>query len=245
MGGGAGGQGHCLNKGGGLARAELVGLPPRLKKFVRDIEDAFLRLSQDLPPELKAELEALKDKLIWLKAEGKVKINHSVMELVCAKELLAMGYSVDVEHEIGGLVCDVYAELDGRGLVVEIETGFVPPEHALDPMCYCKARIASKIARYGSLSDGFALALPPHYVALVPAPFLVPGDDRSEEDLLEIKELCDYYYHNPPVSLDEIRSARLDWVLIIDVDNLAVKIMDPRSYREASLRFLRSLGQTT
>ena len=103
MGGGAGGQGHCLNKGGGLARAELVGLPPRLKKFVRDIEDAFLRLSQDLPPDLRIELEALKDKLVELKAEGKVKINHSVMELVCAKELLAMGYSVDVEHEIGGL----------------------------------------------------------------------------------------------------------------------------------------------
>ena len=245
MDGGAGGQGHCLNKGGGLARAELASLPPRLKKFVRDIEDAFLRLSQDLPPDLRVELEALKDKLVELKAEGKVKINHSVMELVCAKELLAMGYSVDVEHEIGGLVCDVYAELDGRGLVVEIETGFVPPEHALDPMRYCKARIASKIARYGSLSDGFALALPPHYVALIPAPFLLPGGERSEEDIFEVKELCDYYYHNPPVSLDEIRSARLDWVFIIDVDGLAVRIMDPRSYREASLRFLRSLGQTT
>ena len=150
MDGGAGGQGHCLNKGDGLARAELVSLPPRLKKFVRDIEDAFLRLSQDLPPDLRVELEALKDKLVKLKAEGKVKINHSVMELVCAKELLAMGYSVDVEHEIGGLVCDVYAELDGRGLVVEIETGFVPPEHALDPMRYCKARIASKIANMGA-----------------------------------------------------------------------------------------------
>ena len=185
------------------------------------------------------------EKLIWLHEQGRVKINHSAMELVCARELLLMGYSVDVEHELGGLVCDVYAEIDGHSLVVEIETGFVPPEHALDPMRYCKARIASKIARYGSLSDGFALALPPHYVALIPAPFLVPGGERSDEDVFEIKELCDYYYHNPPVSLEEIRSARLDWVFIIDVDNLAVRIMDPRSYREASLRFLRSLGQAT
>ncbi len=235
---GLAGQDHGLNKASAAGGAELVSLPPRLRKFVRDIEDVFLRLCQDLPPEIRIELECLKDKLVWLKAKGKVKINHSVMELVCAKELLAMGYSVDVEHEIGGLVCDVYAELDGRGLVVEIETGFVPPEHALDPMRYCMARVASKIARYGSLTDSFALALPPHYVAVVPEAFLSPGESRSEEQVAAIKELCDYYYHNPPVSPEEIRSARLDWVFVIDVDRLSVKVMEPSNYLRAARAFL-------
>jgi len=152
------------------------------------------------------------------------------MELVCARELLSMGYSVDVEHELSGLVCDVYAEFDGKGLVVEIETGFVPPDHALDPLTYCRARIASKIARYGRLAERFALGLPPHYVAIVPPAFLKEGRLRTEEEIMVIKQLCDYYYHNPPVSPEEIRTARLDWVMIIDVDALETRILSPASY---------------
>ena len=57
----------------------------------------------------------------------------------------------------------------------------------------------------------------------------------------DVKELCDYYYHNPPVSPEEIRSARLDWVFIVDVDSLSVKIMDPRAYYSLSKGFLRAV----
>ena len=32
--------------------------------------------------------------------------------------------------------------------IIEIETGFTPPEHALDTVDYYAARIVSKIARY-------------------------------------------------------------------------------------------------
>ena len=204
--------------------------------------DVLARLSSGLPPELRLELEGLAEKLIWLHEEGLVKINHSVMELVCAKELLSMGYSVDVEHELSGLVCDVYAELNGEGLVVEIETGFVPPDHALDPLTYCRARIASKIARYGCLAERFALGLPPHYVAIVPPAFLKEGRLRTEEEVLAVKQLCDYYYHNPPVSPEEIRAARLDWVMIIDVDALETRILSPASYVERAHELLRSMG---
>lgn len=210
----------------------------RDEKFRRDLDSLLARLSPGLPEDILVELEALKEKLIWLHAQGRAKINHSVMELVCAKELLLMGYLVDVEYEIGQLVCDVYAEMDGEGLVIEIETGFVPPEHALDPLTYCRARIVSKIARYGSLAERFALGLPPHYVASIPPLFLKEGRERTEEEISKVKTLCDYYYHNPPVSEEEIRSARLDWVLIIDADSLSVSILSPKTYHEISRAFL-------
>jgi len=232
----------------GLNKAPLArGLNPLLRgardeKFARDIVELLARLSQDMPPGLASELEALGEKLLWLREEGKVKINHSAMELVCAKELLLLGYKVDVEHDIDGLACDVYAWANGTDLVVEIETGFVPPDHALDPLRYLRARIASKIARYGCLADGFALGLPPHYVALIPSAFLKGGEERSEEELLALKELCDYYYHKPPVSLDELRSARLDWVFIIDVDALSTTILRPSIYQEAVRAFLKASG---
>ena len=221
----------------GLARASL-----RDGKFARDLEELVARLSEGLTPEIKTELDFLMEKLVWLHEQGRVKINHSVMELICAKELLLMGYSVDVEHEIGGLVCDVYAEVDGHSLVVEIETGFVPPEHALDPLTYCRARIASKIARYGCLANRFALAIPPHYIAIIPQAFLKEGRERGEEEVRRIKILCDYYYHNPPVSEEEIVKARLDWIMVIDVDALSAKMMSPKAYAELSSRALARLG---
>ena len=231
------GRAAYLNRGGGRPCLAL-----RDEKFAQDIQEVLARLSSGLPPELRLELEGLAEKLIWLHEEGRVKINHSVMELVCAKELLSMGYSVDVEHELSGLICDVYAEFNGEGLVVEIETGFVPPDHALDPLTYCRARVASKIARYGCLAERFALGLPPHYVAIVPPTFLKGGRLRTEEEILAVKQLCDYYYHNPPVSLEEIRAARLDWVMIIDVDALETRILSPASYVERARELLRAMG---
>ena len=234
------GKAASLNKpplGRGL---EALFRPSRDEKFIRDVMELVARLSQDLPHGLATELEALGEKLLWLREEGRVKINHSAMELVCAKELLALGYKVDVEHEVNGLVCDVYAWAGGEDLVVEVETGFVPPDHALDPLTYLRARIASKIARYSCLADCFALGLPPHYVALIPDALLRSGEERGEGEILELKQLCDYYYHNPPVSLEELRSAKLDWVFIIDVDGLSTTMISPGCYQEAVKAFLRA-----
>ena len=53
-----------------------------------------------------------------------VKINHSAMELVCAKHLIRYGYKVDVEKQLTDiLICDVYAEKGDGAAIVEIETG--------------------------------------------------------------------------------------------------------------------------
>ena len=54
------------------------------------------------------------------------------MELVCAKHLIEFGYTVDVEDWFDILVCDVFASKGDGEAIVEIETGFIPPEHALD-----------------------------------------------------------------------------------------------------------------
>lgn len=99
-------------------------------------------------------VDFVKNRLIELYKRNIVKINHSVMELVCARHLIRYGYSVDVEKRLTDiLVCDVYATKGDGEAVVEIETGFVPPEHALDPLSYYTARITSKIARYSKFAN--------------------------------------------------------------------------------------------
>jgi len=201
-----------------------------MNKFDRDIEILATRLNRDADKETKKKLNVLMDKLIRLNDKNVVKINHSVMELVCAKHLILKGYEVDLERPIDGLICDLYGVKGLGSHIVEVETGFIPPSHALDPANYRKSRIASKITRYGNHSDKFALGVPPYYMLQIPDILVKPPRDRTVEDLKYLKTLCDLYYRNPPVTLEEIRNARIHTIYIINVDEVAIREVDPTTY---------------
>jgi hypothetical protein len=99
-------------------------------------------------------MDFVKTRLIELYKRNIVKINHSAMELVCARHLIRYDYAVDVERQLNDiLICDLYATKGDGEAIVEIETGFIPPEHALDPLSYYSARVASKIARYSKFAN--------------------------------------------------------------------------------------------
>ncbi|HDJ05049.1 MAG TPA: hypothetical protein ENF85_03530, partial [Candidatus Bathyarchaeota archaeon] len=108
-------------------------------KFEEDLDILLEKLGRDSEGSVKARLRVLRNRLVYLHRRNLVKINHSVMELVCAKYLLAAGYDVTLEKNLDGLSCDIYAVKGLGTLIVEVETGFVPPEHALDPLTYCRA----------------------------------------------------------------------------------------------------------
>jgi len=178
-------------------------------------------------------VDFVKNRLIELYKRNIVKINHSVMELVCARHLIRYGYSVDVEKRLTDiLVCDVYATKGDGEAVVEIETGFVPPEHALDPLSYYTARITSKIARYRKFANQFVLATTPASILSLPYIFRRPPRDRKYNELQQLKLLCDKYYDNPPISVDEILNGRVHMIYIINIDEAKVIEMDVDSYLE-------------
>ena len=203
-----------------------------VERFEEDLNLVVDRLCNGEDEKVCRQLLKLRDKLIYLYKKNLVKINHSVMELVCAKYLILCGYRVDLEYALDGLSCDIYA-LKGLGsLIIEIETGYVPPEHATDPITYCRARITSKITRYSSYAEKFALAAPPYYTLWFPPALVKPPRYRTTNEIREIKDLCDLYYSNPPVSLEDIRNARLHAIYIIDVDGGVVRETDPSTYLE-------------
>jgi hypothetical protein len=203
-----------------------------MNKFNRDLEILMIKINTGTDIETEKKLNILKDKLIHLHEENIVKINHSVMELVCAKHLVLKDYEVDIERPINGLVCDLYGMKGLGSHIVEVETGFIPPSHALDPANYRKSRIASKIIRYGNHSDKFALGVPPYYLLQIPTILIKPPRDRTSEELKYLKTLCDLYYRNPPITFDEIRNARIHTIYVIDVDGVAVREVDPPTYLE-------------
>lgn len=203
----------------------------RTEKFEEDLEFLLPKLSQDMQGKAKESLGKLRARLIELHKSNVVKINHSVMELVCAKHLIVKQYDVDVEHQLDAtLICDLYATKGYGSLIVEIETGFIPPDHALDPSAYLSARIASKIIRYSNYAGKFALGVPPHYILPIPQLLTVPSRQRTIENLKDMKSLCDQYYLSPPVSLDEVKNARLHVIYVIDVDNASIQEVEPETY---------------
>ncbi len=208
-----------------------------MNKFDRDIEILSAKLNMDADKEAQNKLNILKDKLIRMHEENVVKINHSVMEMVCAKHLILKGYEVDIERPVKGLICDLYGVKGLGSHIVEVETGFIPPSHALDPSNYRRSRIASKIIRYGNHSNKFALGVPPYYLLQIPDMLVKPPRDRTKIDLNYLKTLCDQYYKNPPVSLEEIRNARIHTIYIIDVDNIVIREVDPVTYIEKRSSF--------
>ena len=205
-----------------------------IERFTADVTNLADKMTTGEPAEIMKRMDFVKFRLIELYKRNIVKINHSAMELVCARHLIRYGYAVDVERQLNDiLICDLYATKGDGEAIVEIETGFIPPEHALDPLSYYSARVASKIARYSKFAIQFVLATPPVSVLPIPRIFRRPPRDRAREEIIQVKELCDSFYRNPPVSFSEILNSHLHMVYIINVDQGKVTEMDVDSYFDA------------
>ena len=199
-------------------------------KFVDDINTVVKKIEDELSQEEYKKILELRESLFKMHRERKVKINHSVMELICAKYLVQTGFNVNLEYELNGVSTDIYAKKGFGSLIVEVETGFVPPDHALDPINYLKGRVTSKICRYSGYSNKFILATTPYYIMQLPPSLVKPPRFRTEEEVAYLKTLCDQYYKSPPVSLEEIRNARLHSILVIDVDNASTMEWEVNEY---------------
>ena len=206
------------------------------QEFDEDLTVLLSRLTSNSDDKVKNKLNILKDSLINLRKANIVKINHSIMELVCAKYLIEKGYEVLIEQPLNeALTCDLFATKGLGSLIVEVETGYIPPENALAPLTYTSARLASKIIRYSSFAGKFALGVPPHYILPLPRTLSKLPRNRKDWEILLIKKLCDLYYRNPPVTIEEIKNARIHEIYIIDVDHAKVHEIDPEAYLKRAI----------
>ena len=202
-----------------------------VEKFTEDVYAIAQRLSEGKSVEVKARINYVREKLIELYQKNLVKINHSVLEIICASNLISQGYSIDIEKPLSdSLVCDVFATKGDGTFIMEIETGFTPPDHALDTIDYYIARIASKIARYSKYCSKFGLATPVVGILPIPKLFLKSPGERTEKEIKKIKTLCDRFYKNPPIEYDDILNARWHSIYLINIDKGFAKQLDPCSY---------------
>ena len=207
-------------------------------RFKADLFELASRACARDGEEVRAKVFELAEILVTLYGKNLVKINHSALELVCARALVKQGYEVKVESRLdSSLVCDVLGTRGDGRLIVEIETGFIPPEAALQPSAYARSRVASKIARYSRFAGRFALGTTPTYVLDLPEFFLKPPRARKAGEAAAMKALTDAVYNNPPISIEELMQARVHSVFVIDVDSAETREVDPESYREEASAF--------
>ena len=210
-----------------------------LEKFQNDVYEVTDNLASQLSKNDIPKLNFVRQQLIEMYQKNLVKINHSVLELICAANLIANGYSVEVEKQVSDiLVCDLYAKKGDGDTIIEIETGFTPPDHALDTIDYLTARIMSKIARYSKYCSKFSLATPATGLIPVPKIFLLPPNARKKEDVKKVQILCDRYYKKPPINFDDILNARLHSIYLINVDKNFAKALDPQGYVDLTEKLL-------
>ena len=214
-----------------------------LEKFTEDVYTVAENLTTGKTSEVKAKINFVRERLIELYKKNLVKINHSVLEIICASSLIAHGYTVDIEKQLSNiLVCDVFATKGDGTFIMEIETGFTPPDHALDTIDYYVARISSKIARYSKHCSKFALATPVVGILPIPKLFLKPPKDRKPEEIQKIKTLVDRFYKNPPIEVDDILNAHLHSIYLINIDKGFAKQLDPYTYLELTEKLQDASG---
>ena len=71
-----------------------------IEKFQDDVYAITELLSEQLDSKDVPKLNFVRQRLIDMYKDNLVKINHSVLELICASELIAHGYFVDVEKSV-------------------------------------------------------------------------------------------------------------------------------------------------
>ena len=211
-----------------------------VEKFQDDVYAITELLSKNLSPDLMPKLNSVRQNLIESYKKNLVKINHSVLELICAAELISHGFSVDVEKSISDiLVCDLFGKKGQGTAIIEIETGFTPPEHALDTVDYYAARIISKIARYSKYCGKFSLATPVVNILPISEIFLLPQNARNIDDVKKLKKLCDRFYKNPKINLEDIQNAHIHSVYLINTDKGFAKELDPELYLQMTKQLMK------
>jgi hypothetical protein len=210
-----------------------------MNRFLLELEDFYQRESKNLDEKQRKLFKGIVDRVIDLYLRQLLKSNHTMMELVLALNLIKENKEVEIEKEVNNLIVDLIAYYENKKEIIEVETGFVPPEYSTDPITYRYAREISKIARYSKYADIFSLACPPFHLLQIPEIFALQPDERDEENMKNIKDVLDKYYKAPPIALDELRNAKINYLYIVYVDKISVKKLEFKEY----LNFIKKLKE--
>ncbi len=166
-------------------------------------------------------------RLQQLYSRGALAKAHAILQYTIAAYLYTRGYDVQVEYDLpDGLRADVYAEAPWEELIVEVETGRVPPRFIVEYDSYMRARLAYKVLLYSQHAPT-ALAIPSYLEPFTPRQLLKYDGERGM-----IANLIQAYYNVDPARLQILLdNARLERVYVINLarDSIDIIVVEERS----------------
>jgi len=157
---------------------------------------------------------------------------HARLQYIVASYLKEKGYSVDVERCVDGIhYADVYADNGKETVIVEVETGYVPPifiEHAEE---YLWARTIVKTIKYACLASEFYIATPSYVKMAVPSILLEPTD--SYDEVLKASRLVGLYFGErwAEETLKRVHECRLTGLMLVNISRREIKVLKNHELR--------------
>ena len=69
--------------------------------------------------------------------------------------------------------------------------------------------------------------------------FLLPPNARKVDEIKKLKKLCDRFYKNPQIKLEDIQNAHIHSVYLINTDKGFAKEMDPEMYLQITKQLMK------
>ena len=198
-----------------------------MDKVTRDFEIIYEKVSSCYGNS--SSLEEIYRKLLGLSKIGVLNINHSVLQLILSGYLLSKGFRVYVEVEVQGGVMDIYA-IKGKDIGIEVETGYVPPNNAIDPEEFLMGRLSLKTVKYSNIVSEFYIAVPSFYIPPIPRELLLDPNERSEEEVRNIMRLIRKYSKTPDITINDVKTSKINGIITINTKDMKINIIDNKNF---------------
>ncbi|MGC9071671.1 MAG: hypothetical protein ACP5HK_03115 [Acidilobus sp.] len=158
---------------------------------------------------------------------------HATLQRIVASWLKGEGFQVWLEHNVDGVhYADVYASNGVKSVIVEVETGYVPPMFITEAETYMLARAIVKAVKYACLADEFYIATPSYVRPPIPHVLLKPPEDG---ELLGASQLVRRFFGErwADEAVARLRDCRLAGFMLVEVARKSVTVLkgnDLRSY---------------
>lgn len=199
----------------------------RPDRIIKDLELIYEKVSDCYGNN--SNLEEIYRKLLGLSKIGILNVNHSVLQLILSGYLLSKGFRVYVEVEVQGGVMDIYA-IKVKDLGIEVETGYVPPNNAINAEEFLMSRISLKTAKYSNMVSEFYIAVPSFYIPPIPRELLLDPNERNEEEVRNLMRLIRKYSKTPDITINDVKTSKINGIIIVNTKNMKINIIDNKSF---------------
>ena len=135
---------------------------------------------------------------------------------------MSLGYDVRLEHAVDEVhVADVYGVSDRGSVIVEVETGYVPPMFLAEAEDYLVAKFVAKALKYSPFAEEFFIAMP-SYIRPPFYKYLASPEDLVTQRIGDL--LRKFFGERIAELLDRVGRPRISGFMFVNIAERKVEV---------------------